>query len=154
MIFSSIYAKHDYSIYPEAIQTALKYLNDNDFTTMETGVYEIQGKDIYAQVFDAVTEPSNKKRPEVHEKYLDVQFLASGKERLGFTPDTGNYIVDERIDERDLIFYKDVENESFIESTPGCFCVFFPTDVHRPAVASGDSMTVRKVVVKVSIDLL
>ena len=31
------------------------------------------------------------KRPEVHEKYLDVQFLASGREKLGFTPDTGSY---------------------------------------------------------------
>ena len=154
MIFSSIYAKDNDNLYPEAIQTALRYLRDSDFKTMETGVYEIQGKDIYAQVFDAQTEPADKKRPEVHEKYLDVQFLASGKERLGFTPDTGNYVVDERIDERDLIFYKDVENEGFIEATPGCFCIFFPTDVHRPGVASGDSMTVRKVVVKVSVDLL
>ena len=39
-------------------------------------------------------------------------------------------------------------------TTPGCFCVFFPTDVHRPAVEDGVPMTVRKVVVKVSIELL
>ena len=89
-----------------------------------------------------------------HEKFLDVQFLASGREKLGFTPDTGNYEVDERFDERDLIFYKSVENEGYITATPGCFCVFFPSDVHRPAVADGEPMTVRKVVVKVSIDLL
>ena len=45
-------------------------------------------------------------------------------------------------------------NEGFITSTPGCFCVFFPTDVHRPACADGEPMTVRKVVVKVSTELL
>ena len=50
---------------------------------MEPGVYEIKGKDIYAQVFDTETKPAEKQRPEVHEKYIDVQFLASGKEKLG-----------------------------------------------------------------------
>lgn len=154
MIFSSIYSEAEYSNYPEAIRRAVEYLKSNDFNAMEPGVYEIQGKELYAQVFDAVTGPAEEKRPEVHEKYLDVQFLASGVERLGFTKDTGLYEVDERIDERDLIFYKAVENEGFIESVPGCFCVFFPSDVHRPAVASGEPMTVRKVVVKVSTSLL
>ncbi len=154
MIFSSIHAKEDISKYPKAIQTALEYLKSNDFVSMEPGVYEIQGKEIYAQVFDAETGTMEEKRPEVHEKFLDVQFLASGLERLGFTPDTGNYKVAERFDDRDLIFYESVENEGFIEATPGCYTVFFPEDVHRPAVAVAEPMTVRKVVVKVSIGLL
>lgn len=154
MIFSSIYAKDRIDIYPKAIQTAIEYLKANDFTAMEPGVYEIQGKDIYAQVFDIVTAPAEEKKPEVHEKYIDVQFLASGEELLGFTPDTGEYEVDERFDERDLIFYKRVENEGFIKATPGCYSVFFPADVHRPAVAVGEPVNVRKVVVKVSMNLL
>lgn len=154
MIFSSIYAKDDWGKYPKAIQTALEYLKANDFTKMETGVYEIQGKEIYAQVMDATTGPAAEKRPEVHEKFVDVQFLASGRERLGFTPDLGTYEVAERFDERDLIFYKSVENEGFVEATPGCFSIFFPADVHRPGVAADESMTIRKVVVKVSVALL
>ena len=121
---------------------------------MRGQVYEIEGKQLYAQVFDAMTEPLADRKPEVHEKYLDVQFLVTGREKLGFTPDTGNYEVAERFDERDLIFYKEVENEGFITSIPGCFCVFFPTDVHRPQVADGEPIKVRKVVVKVSVDLL
>lgn len=154
MIFSSIHSKDDFKCYPEAVQRAIAYLKANDFVNMEPGVYEIEGKKMYAQVFDAETEEAQCKKPEVHEKFLDVQFLASGKEKLGFTPDTGNYEVDEKFDERDLIFYKSVENEGFITATPGCFCVFFPHDVHRPAVAADEPMTVRKVVIKVSLDLL
>lgn len=154
MIFSSIYANDKVGKYPKAIQTALEYLKSHDFTSMETGVYEIQGKEIYAQVMDAQTAPADTKRPEVHEKYIDVQFLASGKERLGFTPDTGNYEVDERLEDKDLIFYKTVENEGFIEAIPGCYSIFFPEDVHRPAVAAGEPMTIRKVVVKVSVELM
>ena len=154
MIFSSIYAKDRIDKYPRAIQTALEYLKANDFTKMEPGTYEIQGKEIYAQVMDAQTAPADTKRPEVHEHYIDVQFLASGRERLGFTPDTGNYEVDERLDDKDLIFYKSVEQEGFIEAVPGCYSIFFPEDVHRPAVAAGEPMTIRKVVVKVSVALL
>jgi YhcH/YjgK/YiaL family protein len=154
MIFSSIYSKDDTTIYPKAIQRAIEYLKTNDFASMEPGVYEIQGKEMYAQVFDVQTEPAENKKPEVHEKYIDVQFLVSGRERLGITPDTGSYEVDQRLDERDLIFYKKVENEGFIEARPGCFCIFFPGDVHRPAVMSGKSITVRKVVVKVKLTLL
>ena len=140
MIFSSIHTKDDFKNYPAAVQRAIEYLKNNDFTKMETGVYEI--------------EPLEARKPEYHEKYLDVQFLVTGREKLGFTPDTGNYEVAERYDERDLIFVKDVENEGFITSTPGCFCVFFPTDIHRPQVADGEPMKVRKVVVKVSVELL
>lgn len=154
MIFSSIHAKEDITRYPKAIQTAIEYLGTQDFVNMEPGTYEIQGRDIYAQVFDADTETADKKRPECHERFVDVQFLATGRERLGFTPDTGAYEVDERIEERDLIYYKAVENEGFIEATPGCYSIFFPSDVHRPAVAAGRPMTVRKVVIKVSVSLI
>ena len=56
MIFSSIKNGDSFEKYPAAIQTALEYLKSHDFAAMEPGVYEIQGKDIYAQVFDAMTE--------------------------------------------------------------------------------------------------
>ena len=99
MIFSSIHTKDDFKNYPAAVQRAIEYLKSNDFTKMETGVYEIEGKLMYAQVFDAETEPLEARKPEYHEKYLDVQFLVTGREKLGFTPDTGNYEVAERYDD-------------------------------------------------------
>ena len=102
MIFSSIKNGDSFEKYPAAIQTALEYLKSHDFAAMEPGVYEIQGKDIYAQVFDAMTEDVADRRPESHEKYLDVQFLVSGRERLGFTKNTGNYKVAEHIKEREM----------------------------------------------------
>lgn len=154
MIFSSIHTCDNYAEYPEVIRKVIDYLKSNDFVNMEPGVYEIQGKDIYAQVFDAETGSVEEKRPESHKNYLDVQFLASGEEKLGFTPLKYEYEVDEYFEERDLIFYKKVENEGFVHATPGCFTVFFPSDVHRPAVAVDKPMTVRKVVVKVRTTLI
>ena len=57
MIFSSLYANNRSIVFPSAIEDALEYLKSHDFTTMEPGVYEIKGKDIYAQVFDTETKP-------------------------------------------------------------------------------------------------
>ena len=154
MIFSSIHSNDDYKAYPAVLRRVIDYLKSNDFVNMEPGVYELEGKDIYAQVFDAETGAVEEKRPESHENYLDVQFLASGEEKLGFTPNTGAYEVAEHILERDLIFYKSVENEGFVNAVPGCFTVFFPCDIHRPAVAVSAPMVVRKVVVKVRTTLI
>ncbi len=58
------------------IQKALEYLMSRDFTQMEPGTYAIDGKDIYAMVMDITTCASADKRPEIHKKYADVQFVA------------------------------------------------------------------------------
>ena len=50
MIFSSIHSKDDFSSYPAAVQRAIKYLKENDFVNMQPGVYELEGKKMYAQV--------------------------------------------------------------------------------------------------------
>ena len=154
MIFSSIHSNDDFRAYPAVLRRVIDYLKSNDFEKMEPGVYDLEGKDIYVQVFDAETGPVQERRPESHENYLDVQFLVTGEEKLGFTPNTGTYEVAEHILERDLIFYKSVENEGFVYATPGCFTIFFPCDIHRPAVAASEPMVVRKVVVKVRTTLI
>ena len=33
------------------------------------------------------------KKPEIHKKYADVQFVAKGREMLGFAPDIGDLTI-------------------------------------------------------------
>jgi biofilm protein TabA len=69
--------------------------------------------------------------------------------------DTGeNIVAEDLLEERDLIFYKDVKNETFINMNEGDFCVFFPDDVHRPGCERGGSSEIRKIVYKINVDLL
>ncbi len=154
MIFSSIHAQDDVRKYPAAIRKAIAYLSETDFGKLDDGVYEIDGKNMYAQVFTFTSKAAAECKPETHKKYLDVQFWINGEERFGVSPinNVGNCI--EEILERDLYFYDGVANESFVHATPGCYAVFFPNDVHRPGVMLDAPLTYRKVVVKVSCDLL
>ncbi|VUT12149.1 Toxin-antitoxin biofilm protein TabA [Klebsiella pasteurii] len=140
---------------PDAIEKALHFLRTTDFRTHEPGVVEIDGKNIYAQIIDLTTRDAADNRPEVHRRYLDIQFLASGEEKIGIAIDTGNNEINEALlEQRDIIFYRDSEHESFIEMIPGSYAIFFPQDVHRPGCNKNIATPIRKIVVKVAIAAL
>jgi uncharacterized protein, YhcH/YjgK/YiaL family len=140
---------------PAAIEKALNFLRTTDFHTLSPGVMEIEGKEIFAQVIDLTTRDAQENRPEVHRRYLDIQFLAWGEEKIGIAIDTGNNEISESLlEQRDIIFYHHSENESFIEMIPGSYAIFFPQDVHRPACNKNQPTPIRKIVVKVAIAAL
>ena len=141
--------------YPAAIEKALEFLRTTDFSKLAPGVVEIDGRNIFAQVLDLTTREPHENRPEVHRRYLDIQFLASGEEKIGIAIDTGNNEISESLlEQRDIIFYHNSENESFIEMIPGSYAIFFPQDVHRPACIKNKETAIRKIVVKVAISEL
>lgn len=157
MIFGNIKSNEDITSYPKAIQKAIEYLKNTDLVAMETGRYELDGDNMILQVLDVQTDNRANLRPEVHETYIDVQFLAKGKEKIGYYPDMGNNIIDENLLEtRDLIFYKNNENsrETHLEMEEGSYAIFYPHDVHIPAIIKDEAMTIRKIVIKVKVSTL
>jgi YhcH/YjgK/YiaL family protein len=155
MIFGHVqHAQSAFGWLPGPLQTALSHLRTTDFKAMPAGSYELQGKDITVQVFDLTTKTKAETRPEIHRKYIDVQFLVSGRERIGVAADSGNNVVAENLlADRDLLFYQAMENETTLEMFPGNFAVFLPSDVHRPGCQAEGPQAIRKVVVKVSVAL-
>ena len=140
---------------PAAIERALDFLRSTDFRNLEPGVVEIDGKNIFAQVIDLTTRDVAENRPEVHRRYLDIQFLAWGEEKIGIAIDTGNNQISESLlEQRDIIFYHASEHESFIEMIPGSYAIFFPQDVHRLSCHKTVATAIRKIVVKVAISVL
>ena len=154
MIFASANAQECPCKYPAAIEAALKWIAENDVAHMEAGTYEVQGRDIYAMVQDITTQPAEVRRPERHNNYLDIQYIVSGVERMGYVPYTGKETVQEDPEGKDATFYQDLVGETFVDVTPGCYCVFFSNDIHRPGCAAGEPCAVRKVVMKVNQSLI
>ncbi len=144
--------KQEMMFYPRGLQLGFKFLLEKDLSALALGQHEIEGKRIYATVSEYETEPKEKRRPERHEKYLDIQYVCSGQERIGCGPLAAAGIVTENcLDSRDVIFYQMITNEADHILLPGMFAVYFPWDVHRPN-CSTDSRTskIRKIVVKVA----
>ncbi|MDR3435567.1 YhcH/YjgK/YiaL family protein [Telmatospirillum sp.] len=140
---------------PGPLKMVLSHLKATDFDAKPLGRYDLQGNDIFVQVMDVKTKELSETRPEIHSKYIDVQFMWRGRERIGVVSDNGkNVVAEDLLAERDLLFYRNAENESIVELHPGDFAVFFPSDVHRPLCAIDAPEPVRKVVVKVAVSLL
>lgn len=155
MIFGNIKNIGDLKNYPPILEKALRYLSENDFTKISSGIYEIIGREMFVQVIDLETDAIENKLPEVHINYLDIHFLAKGIEKIGFSIDCDLNKISKNYDKnRDILFYEDCHSESFINMIEGNFAIFFPNDVHRPGCTGKEKSIIKKVVIKIHKKLL
>ena len=149
-------SKNELSLYPTALQQGLKFLLDTNLAKLTLGRHEIQDNKMFASVAEYETQPKAERRPERHEKYVDIQYICSGEEMIGSAPVSTDYaIIEDCLAERDVIFYKTASTETMLILSPGMFAIYFPWDVHRPNCSASDQIgKVRKIVVKIAIDLL
>jgi biofilm protein TabA len=131
---------------------AFTFLKNNNLSKLELKRYDIDGDNLYVSVNEYLTRNSEDARYEVHQKYIDIQYIISGKELIGVVPISLKKEV--------LVPYdanKDVEFLTMAEGVehtaiPDRFFMFFPSDAHRPNLKDGENSQVRKVVVKVKVD--
>ena len=122
---------------------------------IEEGKHIIDGDNIFALVSEYKTKPHGEGRFEAHRKYVDIQFLISGREKLGWAS-LQTLEKDTLYDnERDIEFLKDLpELPSISALVPGMFMTFFPQDSHMPGLAYDKPEAVKKIVIKIAVDVL
>ncbi len=154
MIFSSLEnLAQDRAVLTPALLKGMEFLKNNDLAALAVGKYEIDGTDIFALVQENQTVPKAEKRAEAHHKYIDIQFMVSGTEVMGFAlHNDANQVVEDKLAEKDNIFFKDPTGEMDLVVGAGQYAVFFPKEVHRPGCSYGVNATIKKVVVKVKAD--
>ncbi|NMC32462.1 MAG: DUF386 domain-containing protein [Veillonellaceae bacterium] len=142
-------------LYAPAIQRAVTWLQKNDLAALPAGRQEIDGDKLYAMVNEYTTEPKEKRRAEAHRKYVDVQCLVQGAEIIGYAPlREGLEVLEDKLAEKDVIFYNNPPAEIDLVLNPGMFAILFPWEVHRPNCAVGAPSPVRKVILKISLETL
>lgn len=131
------------------IEAALKWLGAQEFSKLELGRIDILGDECYAIVQDYATVPREEKRWEAHRRYIDVQFVSSGTEMIGFANIETLKVVEEYNDEKDITW---LEGDGDFSTVPaGTFVILHPHDAHMPGCAVEKPEMVRKIVVKVLI---
>jgi len=153
MIFGNLQnLEQDRKNLPKAVLKGLDYIRNTDLSTRPAGRYEIEGSDIFALVQDNLTAPKTERKAETHRKYIDIQYVHSGLEIIGYgLANSENEVLDDQSEQKDAIFYKNVRDEMDLVLTAGMYTVLFPTDVHRPGCVYGAPTPVRKVVIKVAV---
>mgnify|MGYP003588494691 CR=1 FL=1 len=136
----------------ERMQQALKFLAGTDLQAL-SGKTEIDGRRIHVAVSEYATKAHDEKKAETHLKYIDIQMVVQGAERVythELTPELP--IVEDKREEKDAIFYAVQESESHV-LTGDRFAVYYPWEVHRPGCNVADEpQQVKKIVVKVLLD--
>ena len=88
---------------------------------------------------------------ETHRKYIDIQFVISGVDEMGWRPLPSCGKASTPYDaEKDAALFESAP-DSWVAVGPGAFAVFFPEDAHAPLIGAGEP--VRKLVVKVRVEL-
>jgi YhcH/YjgK/YiaL family protein len=146
MIVDSLKHAEKYLAISPRLSAALKFLQTADVATLPTGKHVIDGDDVYALVMDYQSKPISEGFLEAHRKYIDVQYVASGVERIGYV-DLAKTVPGEYDEAKD--FLKAEGTASMVVIDAGTFAVFFPHDAHMPCIAVDQPTAVRKVVVKV-----
>lgn len=141
-----------YFKHKEKWDKAFSFLKDNDLVNMELKRYEIDGDNLFVTVSEYMTKNEEDARYEAHKKYIDIQYIAVGKELMGIAPlSYQNEIVVPYDPAKDIMFMT-VSRIVDFKATPDRFFIFFPDDAHRPGLKEGENSLVRKVVVKLKVD--
>ena len=131
---------------------AFNFLMSNDFTNMELKRYDIDSNNLYATVSEYLSKDPSTVSYEAHQKYIDIQYVASGEELIGIAPLVKMTGIVSPYDPAKDIEFLNISGGIDYKADPGRFFIFFPEDAHRPGLRDGDKATVRKVVVKLKVD--
>lgn len=150
MIFDELSKAKMYEGVTKHMSKAFAFLRRPDLATLAKGRYDIAGDDVYALVQEYVTKLPDQAKWEGHRKYLDVQYVAAGVERMGYAYIDTMQVSKDYDAAGDYLLFTGTGNDLIM--APGMFAIFSPHDVHRPTVAVDQPAPVRKIVVKVRVD--
>jgi YhcH/YjgK/YiaL family protein len=128
---------------------AAGFISRQDLAELPSGKYEIDANGILASVSEYETKAISQCFIECHLKYIDIQIILFGREKIGVC-NKKDCMEGDYDDNKD--FQKLRGDVSFINLTPGMFAIFFPHDGHMPQAQYADKPeTVKKVVIKVPV---
>jgi YhcH/YjgK/YiaL family protein len=136
----------------ERWEKAFNFLKNSDLTKLEVRRYDIDGDNLFATVSEYISKNEATVNFEAHRKYIDIQYVISGKEVINIAPLTSVEEVITPYDETKDIEFVTVSKIVSYKASPSNFFIFFPGDTHRPGLKDGVNSPVRKVVIKVKVD--
>jgi YhcH/YjgK/YiaL family protein len=135
-----------------SLKKAIDFLRKPGLQKLPDGKIEINGDHVFAMVQRYDTQVYDEPKFEAHRKYLDVQFIVSGEEIIGWAPLESMTITEAYNADKDICFGT-VAKEKWtpVYLRAGELMVLWPEDAHAPKLAGRKSSPVMKIVVKVAV---
>lgn len=135
---------------PPRLAQALDYLRATDMMAVSIGRCDLDGDRLFALVQEYTTRAADRCVWEAHRRYIDVQLVVFGVERIGYANIAHAREREPYDPARDVAFFE--PGFDYITLQPGMLAILGPEDVHSPGAAAGEPERVRKVVIKAAVD--
>lgn len=152
MIFDSLENAEIYYGLGEKFQKAFEFLKTTDLENLPLEKIRIDGDDIFAIPQKYSTKEESEGKWEAHRKYIDIQYLVSGSENIGFVLVDYLEELEPYDDEKDVEFFSG--EGDYVQVHDGEFAVFFPDDAHKPGLKIESTEEVFKIVFKIKVWLI
>lgn len=142
--------KFDNKKLSEKIKFAIEYIDNLDKTNIEIGIHQVND-DFYYSVQEYITQEESKCILESHRKYVDIQWILDGEEAFNITDIAGLQCIIAYSDEKDIIFWKPIQNMMRMVLKAASYAVLYPKNAHMGGIAVSKPVKVKKIVGKVRI---
>ena len=134
-----------------ALKKAIDFLQRPDIYNLVDGRVDIDGEHVFALVQRYETVITDTPRFECHRTFMDIQYIVSGEEIIGWAPAV-RMVVSEAYDpEKDICFGIVPKGEiTPVYLQAGQVAVLYPEDGRAPKLAAGSPSAVIKIVVKIA----
>lgn len=151
MIIAAVKDAHRYLSKNEKMQKAFDFLKENDLESLKVGKHLIDGNDVFALVQEYNTKEEEKCRFESHKRYIDIQVLVKGTEKMKWLHLESLELIEDDFEKSDKAFYKEKTSGNEFTVHAGEFVIFYPEDGHKACIYEDKSSFVKKIVLKVSL---
>ncbi|MDX9866837.1 MAG: YhcH/YjgK/YiaL family protein [Kiritimatiellia bacterium] len=149
MILDTLDTSSRYETLHPLFPAAFAFLRRPDLDTLACGRIDLAGDALYALVQTYETLPPAEGKPEAHRRYLDIQYVVSGSECVGYAPLAGLTPCQPFDEAQDYGLY--AGPTSLVRLSQGMFAVLYPQDAHLPCRQDGHAAPVWKIVLKVKV---
>ena len=149
MILDSIENIKSYKGISVNISKAIDYILKNNLNDLSVGKHQILNDDIFVIINEYETKNESDCPTETHKKYIDIQIMLQGDEKIGFAFLKNQEVAEEYNDDKDYTFYSAQLDYQHLREEH--FAIFLPTDLHCPSIKIKNQIRVKKAVVKVRV---
>lgn len=148
MIIDTIENLEKYEGVNPLFKEVVKFIRENDLSSLENGKHIIAGKDLFLNITDAKGRSKEAATIETHKNMIDIQIPLDGEETFGYTP-TEDLPQAEYNAEKDITKYPELLAQSYVTCRKGMMAIFFPQDGHAPCIS--ESAEIHKAIFKVKV---
>lgn len=149
MVYDKLENRARYIAAHPGFAKAFSFIEEALAKCYEPGIYEIDGEKLFVKVQSYETRSEG--YLEVHKKYIDIQYIAEGEEKVFYANRADLEAVAPYDEKEDALFLKDAAEMLEFSFRKGEFVIFFPEDAHKPSMDLDGKKQAKKIVLKVRV---